>query len=144
MSILVVEDDEGVQLALATLLRDEGYDVETVSDGSAALRRLMEGPTPSLILLDLMMPQMDGVEFRARQLSDSRIANVPVIVMSARPDVDVTAERLAAADYLLKPMSFEDLLNAVQNTAITVVRTPGLPGRPRSLREAWSALHRDK
>ena len=142
MSILIVEDDEGVQQSLAALLRDEGYEVETVNDGTTALRRLTEGPPPSLILLDLMMPQMDGIEFRSRQLADSRIANVPVIVVSARADGRRTAERIGAADFLPKPMSFEALLHAVQNTAITVVTTDGLPGKPKSLDEAWRMLHR--
>jgi CheY-like chemotaxis protein len=143
LSILIVEDDEGVQEALANVLRDEGYDVELARDGSEALERLANGPPPSLILLDLMMPQMDGTEFRARQLSDSRIANIPVIVVSARPDAERMAQRLGAVDVLAKPMSFERLLHAVQNTAITVVTTVSLPGRPRSLLDAWRAL-RDK
>ncbi|MDB4970198.1 MAG: two-component response regulator [Myxococcales bacterium] len=141
MSILIVEDDEGVQESLATLLRMEGYDVETVSDGSAALRRLSDEPPPNLILLDLIMPHMDGVEFRSRQLADSRIANIPVIIVSACAEARGTAERLGAVDFLLKPMSFEALLLAVQNTAITVVTTQGIPGSPKSLREAWRALH---
>ena len=141
MSILIVEDDEGVQLTLTTLLREEGYEVEFASDGSEALSRLSEGPPPSLILLDLNLPRMDGVEFRSRQLADSRIANVPVIIVSARPDAQQTAKRLGAADVLPKPMSFRALLEAVQNTAITVVSAADLPGKPRSLREAWRALH---
>jgi CheY-like chemotaxis protein len=141
-TILIVDDDEGVQQSLANLLRDEGYQVETVNDGRAALHRLEAGPRPSVILLDLMMPLMDGIEFRSRQLSDSRIANIPIIVMSASPTARRTAERLAAADCLPKPMSFDDLIRAVQNSAITVVTTEGLPHKPRSLREAWRALRR--
>lgn len=144
MSILIVEDDDGVQQSLASLLRAEGYEVETVNDGTAALRRLSDGPPPSLILLDLMMPKMDGIEFRSRQLADSRIANVPVIVVSARPDGRKTAQRIGAADFLPKPMSFDALLQAVQNTAITVVTTQGLPGKPKSLDEAWRVLHRGR
>jgi CheY-like chemotaxis protein len=139
--ILIVEDDEGVQTSLANLLREEGYDVEIASDGVEALKRLAEGPPPSLILLDLMLPQMDGIEFRARQLADRQYATIPVVVVSARPDVREMASRLGAAGYLPKPMKFEALLEAVQNTAITVVTTADLPGRPKSLREAWRALH---
>ena len=140
MSILIVEDDEGVQEALANVLSEEGYEVEVARDGNEALQRLESGPAPSLILLDLMMPQMDGIEFRARQLANSRLANIPVIVVSARPDARSTAERLGAVDVLPKPMHFDALLHAVQNTAITVVRTADLPGKPKSLREAWRAL----
>jgi CheY-like chemotaxis protein len=122
LSILIVEDDAGVQLSLATLLREEGYDVDTASDGAEALLHLRAGPPPSLILLDLSLPEMDGVEFRTRQLADSRLANVPVIVLSARPDASKTAQRMGAADVLRKPMSFAALLRAIQNTAITAVR----------------------
>jgi DNA-binding response OmpR family regulator len=141
VSILIVEDDEGVQQTLMTLLREEGYDVEVAQDGAEALSLLSEGPPPSLILLDLNLPRMDGVEFRSRQLADSRIANVPVIVVSARPDARQTAQRIGAADVLPKPMSFRALLEAVQNTAITVVVPSAMPGKPRSLREAWRALN---
>src|SRR5262249_47802927 len=139
--ILIVEDDEGVQYALANLLREEGYDVETANDGVQALKRLADGPPPSLILLDLMLPEMDGIEFRARQLADRQYARIPVVVVSARPDVRETAARLGAAGDLPKPMGVEELLETVQNTAITVVPTADLPGKPRSLREAWRALH---
>ena len=121
MSILIVEDDEGVGPSIAHLLRDEGYDVEVAFNGRAALDRLRRDPLPSLILLDLMMPGMDGIEFRVRQLADARMAQVPVIVMSARPDVAELAKQLLVADFLPKPMNFEELLHVVQNRAVTVV-----------------------
>jgi CheY-like chemotaxis protein len=123
MSVLVIEDDDGVSLSVATLLRDEGYTVEVVNGGTAAMRRLESGPLPSLILLDLMMPDMDGIEFRRRQLADPRFAEIPVIILSARPDVGYQAARLRADDFLRKPMSFEALLHVVQNRAITAVGT---------------------
>ena len=139
MSILIVEDDDGVQQALANVLREEGYEVEVVSDGSAALRRLTEGPAPSLILLNLMMPQI-GTRSGAPARGQPRCRR-SVIVVSARPDGPSTARQIGAVDFLPKPMSFEALLIAVQNTAITVVTTTGLPGKPKSLREAWRVLH---
>jgi len=121
MSILIVEDDEGVGPSIASLLRDEGYDVAIATSGRTALDRLKNEPLPSLILLDLMMPEMDGIEFRVRQLADSRLASIPVIVLSARPDVAYQAKRLLVDDFLAKPMNFEELLHVVQNRAITVV-----------------------
>jgi CheY-like chemotaxis protein len=141
MSLLIVEDDAGVRDSLSNLLRDEGYEVVTANGGHDALRRLETGPLPSLILLDLMMPEMDGREFRARQLADPRIAGIPVVVVSARPDVRQAARYLGAAGFLAKPMSFQALLWTVQNTAITVVTTLAIRERPRNLREAWRALH---
>ena len=123
MSILIVEDDEGVRDTIAGILRDEGYTVETASNGAAALRRLGEHPAPSLILLDLMMPEMDGIDFRTRQQADPALRAIPVVIISARPDVARHAERMNADDFLQKPMSFEELLHVVQNRAITEVGT---------------------
>jgi len=123
MSILIVEDDDGVRDTIAGILRDEGYTVETASNGAAALRRLREQPAPSLILLDLMMPEMDGLDFRARQQADPALRSIPIVIISARPDVARHAERLHADDFLQKPMSFEELLHVVQNRAITEVGT---------------------
>lgn len=130
MSVLVIEDDDGVSLSVASLLRDEGYAVETAGGGTAALKRLECGPLPGLILLDLMMPDMDGIEFRQRQLADPRLRDIPTIILSARPDVGYQAARLHADDFLRKPMSFEALLHIVQNRTITSVgatddRIPG-------------------
>ena len=127
MSILVVEDDEAVCGALAVVLRQEGYEVEIASDGTEAMARLEAGPAPSLILLDLTMPRMDGIEFRERQLADRRLARIPVIVMSSRPDAKATARRIGAADAIAKPMQLDEVLHVVQNTAITVVTSSVLP-----------------
>jgi len=124
MSILIVEDDDGVRDTIAGILRDEGYTVETASHGAAALRRLGELPLPSLILLDLMMPGMDGIDFRTRQQADPALRGIPVVIISARPDVARQAERLHADAFLQKPMSFEELLHVVQNRAITEVGAP--------------------
>jgi CheY-like chemotaxis protein len=121
MSILIIEDDDGVGSSIAHLLRDEGYDVAIATNGRVALDRLQRDPLPSLILLDLMMPDMDGIEFRVRQLADARLASIPVIVISARPDIAAQAKQLLVDDCLAKPMNFEELLHVVQNRAITVV-----------------------
>ncbi len=121
MSILIVEDDDGVRDTLAAILRDEGYAVDTASNGEVALAEVAARPLPTLILLDLMMPHMDGMHFRARQLADPALRAVPVVVLSARPDVARQAAELHADDFLRKPMSFEELLHVVQNRAITEV-----------------------
>lgn len=121
MSILIIEDDEGVGPSLANLLRDEGYGVDIAVSGTEAFERLRQNPLPSLILLDLMMPGMDGIEFRQRQLADDRLARIPVVLVSARPDVALQAKQLLVEDYLPKPMNFDELLLTVQNRAITAV-----------------------
>lgn len=121
MSVLIIEDDDGVRDSLAAILREEGYFVEVVNDGAAALDRLQQRPLPTLILLDLMMPVVDGIDFRRRQLADPELRKIPVIIISARPDVARQAASLNADAFLQKPMSFEELLHIVQNRAITEV-----------------------
>ncbi len=106
--ILVVDDEASGRTALAALLRDEGYTVETAADGFKALPKLEEH-APDLLLTDLLMPGMDGLELmrRARAL-DPEIA---VVVMTASTAIDsaVAAMRQGAADYLAKPLHFGEL-----------------------------------
>lgn len=119
MAVLIIEDDDGVRESVAAILRDEGYAVELASSGEAAMARLERGPLPTLILLDLMMPEMDGIDFRRRQLADPTLSSIPVVVISARPDIARQAARLHVDAFLQKPMSFEELLHVVQNRATT-------------------------
>jgi CheY-like chemotaxis protein len=121
MSILIIEDDDGVRETIASILREEGYVVETASNGATALRLVAELPLPTLILLDLMMPVMDGIDFRTRQLADPALRAIPTVIISARPDVARRAAELNVDAFLQKPMSFEELLHVVQNRAITEV-----------------------
>ena len=124
MSMMVIEDDEGVRESIAVLLREEGHTVETASGGAEALRLLRQRPLPTLIVLDLMMPEMDGIDFRRAQLADPALRDIPVIIISARPDVAQQAAALGAEDFLQKPMSFAELLHVVQNRAVTQVGAP--------------------
>jgi CheY-like chemotaxis protein len=96
--------------ALVEALRLEGYDVDAAADGAQGLS-LARQHRPDVILLDLMMPIMSGWEFRAAQVGDPRIAEVPVIVMSAyHNDLDV-------AESLPKPFRLEDMLGAIHRHA---------------------------
>jgi CheY-like chemotaxis protein len=110
-NILLVEDDSDLADVIVEVLRMEGYRVAYASDGKAALELLREQELPDLILLDLMMPNMNGWEFREAQLRDMRIAKIPVVVLSA------TGERsrpIDAALVLRKPVTLETLLRAAQ------------------------------
>lgn len=119
MSVLIIDDDDGVRSSVGELLREEGWSVEAARDGAEALAWLRSHPAPSLILLDLAMPSMNGVEFRRQQLADPALAEIPVIVMSARPRARAEAAQLGADDCLAKPMHLEELLHVVQNRART-------------------------
>ena len=88
-TILVVDDERDIRESLGDLLREEGYDVIEAQNGVEALARLRENThvSPCVIVLDLMMPVMDGYQFRAEQLRDSALAGIPVVVVSAEGNV---------------------------------------------------------
>lgn len=110
--VLIVEDDADLREMMAQLLSLEGYRTQAVANGQEALSILRRGDRPDLILLDLMMPVMDGWEFRRRQMQDPQIADVPVVVLSA---LDPSrAVDLAGAAFLKKPLDFDRLLELVR------------------------------
>jgi signal transduction histidine kinase len=109
--ILIVEDDRQILSIVSLLLEDEGYEVLTASDGKQALARLREGPPPDLIILDLMLPTLDGWEFRTIQRADPSLANIPVLAVSA--DSSAKAAAIDATSFLRKPFGAEDLLARV-------------------------------
>jgi CheY-like chemotaxis protein len=111
--VLVVEDHLDMREMLALMLEGEGYAVDVASNGAEALERL-QAACPSVILLDLMMPVMNGDEFRRRQLADARYAHVPVICMTAAHDGKARAARLCVDRFFQKPVDFEELLTAVR------------------------------
>jgi len=109
-SILLIEDDRDLAEVIVEVLQTEGYRVIHAGDGRAALGLLAEGELPDLILLDLMMPNMNGWEFRAVQLHEPRLAKIPVVVLSATGE---RARPIDAARILRKPVTIETLLQAV-------------------------------
>jgi CheY-like chemotaxis protein len=112
--ILIVEDDFDIREALTQILEEEGYPVRGAANGKEALEVASSGPTPSLILLDLMMPVMNGWQFRVEQMQNPRLASVPVLVISADPHVQPKAATLGVAGLLKKPVSLDELLTAVK------------------------------
>jgi two-component system chemotaxis response regulator CheY len=113
--ILLVEDDDLTRDALTTLLEVAGYQVTSAADGREALDRLSEGEHPSVILLDLWMPVMDGRTFRKRQLQSPSLASIPVLLLSAEDNLARTAASLGAAGYFPKPISVEKVLKAIHS-----------------------------
>jgi two-component system chemotaxis response regulator CheY len=111
--VLVVEDAPDLQRIIEHALAPGGYEVVAVSDGEAALARLRGGLRPCVILLDLMMPGMDGYTFRNHQLNDPALSAVPVIVCSACTDLERHAAAVGATAYIEKPFTFRQLLRLV-------------------------------
>lgn len=115
--ILVVEDDRDVRDAVIDVLRDAGYGVVWAGDGEQAIQLLRTGVRPAAILLDLMMPGMDGFQFRTEQQRDPAVAGIPVILLSATRYVERDAAALGAAAMVAKPAATEDLLAAIERVA---------------------------
>ena len=108
--VLIVEDDADVAEALAMILEDAGYVPEIARDGAEGIERLRRGAPPALILLDLMMPVMDGCEFRREQLRMQEAASIPVVVLSADAQAARKAAEMGCAEYLGKPVDLDRLL----------------------------------
>src|SRR5215218_9707620 len=105
-TVLVVDDDPDVRALLEMCLALEGFDVLTASNGRHALLRLNE-IHPALILLDLMMPVMDGVEFRRQQREEPRLRDIPLVCLSARHAARKKANEPGFAAVHRKPLDFE-------------------------------------
>jgi CheY-like chemotaxis protein len=107
--VLVVDDDDASREAAVAFLESLGYRAVSAANGRQAFEVMRAGVRPSLILLDLVMPEMDGWAFRAEQRKDGELAGIPVIVYSAGSDPRADLESLEAAAVLLKPADGERL-----------------------------------
>lgn len=111
-TILIVEDDPILSESIAELLSDAGYAVAAAHNGADALQYLQTNPAPQLILLDLMMPVLDGFGFRRAQLRDRVLSRIPVIVLSAIWRNEQVYS-IGAADWFSKPADIDALLQAI-------------------------------
>jgi len=109
-SVLVVEDDMAIAVELAESLREEGFSVHVANNGAEAWQQLDEGFRPTVILLDLMMPVMDGWTLRRKLLAEPRLASIPVVVLSGASAWDA-AKVEQVDDVLSKPFDFRALLS---------------------------------
>lgn len=116
MRVLIVDDDREVLEALREVFGELGYGAVCATDGKEALGLLQRDPDIKLILLDLLMPGMDGYEFRKRQLADSHIACVPVVVFSGDAEARDRLRDAPPAAVMTKPIRFTDLLTVLELT----------------------------
>lgn len=115
--VLAVDDDYDVLLALQDVLEMEGYRVIPARSGQEALDLLRRGLRPAVILLDLMMPDVSGWEFRHQQQADGALASIPVVVVSGQGLSAREVAALGVAGYLKKPVDLEQLLSTVSRYA---------------------------
>ncbi len=113
--VFCVEDDSGIRELIVCALKSGGYDVEDFSDGKKFFRRLHQ-EQPDLILLDLMLPEEDGITILRRLKSESITANIPVIILSAKStEIDkVMGLENGADDYITKPFGVMEMLSRVK------------------------------
>jgi CheY-like chemotaxis protein len=110
-TVFIIEDDVDTRDMLAKFLELEGYHVELAANGRQALDAFQEGASACVIVLDLMMPVMDGWEFRRRQIEDARLKQIPTIVVSAAGRERL--KQINADAYLSKPVDMDELLERV-------------------------------
>jgi len=109
--VFIIEDDPDTREMLTSFLQLEGFRTDSAANGREALDRLHAGLHASLIVLDLMMPVMDGWQFRSEQLRDPRIAKIPTMVISAAGRDRIA--QIQADAYLAKPIDMDELLARV-------------------------------
>jgi DNA-binding response OmpR family regulator len=113
--VLVVDDDEDIRESLMEFLADRGYEPLGAGDGREALDKLRSpGVRPCVIILDLMMPIMDGRMFREEQLRSADLSSIPVVIVSALKDTADVARSLNVPNHLPKPLNLDALLQVVR------------------------------
>ena len=113
-SVLVVDDDDELRDTVTELLRLEGFDVSSASNGHEALEFLRSNPAPHVIVLDLMMPVMNGQQFRQAQLDAPAFAAIPVVLLTAVHNGRQQAEAMGVSDFFSKPVDFDVFIAALR------------------------------
>jgi CheY-like chemotaxis protein len=110
--VLLVDDDEDIRDTIRSLLQLRGFAVDTAADGLAGLERMRQGGAlPALVILDFMMPRMNGEEFRAAQLRDPALAGVPVVLLTGAGDA--TGATRLQVERIAKPIDLQVLFDTV-------------------------------
>ncbi len=113
--VLLIDDDLDISDAIQAILSEEGHNIVCAYNGREALDFLTSAPeVPSLILLDIMMPRMNGYEFRAEQLKDPRLKDIPTVVFSAAGRFD-EEEAYHFTEAIKKPLDLDRLLHLVKS-----------------------------
>lgn len=112
--ILIIEDDSAISLALQQVLSDIGHEVDLAINGKDGLDHLINRIPPDLIILDLSLPVMNGIEFRKHQLEIPYLASIPVLMISADACVKTRSRLANIQHYLRKPFELNELLEVME------------------------------
>jgi CheY-like chemotaxis protein len=123
--ILVVDDEPLIAMALEAALEDAGYRVATAANGRQGLERLAELPRPELVLLDMMMPVMNGPAMLAAMGADPELEAIPVVVLSSLPEEAIRARAQGVAAVLRKPYTVDQVLGAITQVLSKASRAEG-------------------
>ena len=123
-TILVVEDDQGIRDTMRDVLESEGYRVVTAVNGEDGLEKLREATKPCLVLLDMMMPVMNGREMLNIVLADDLLASTPVFFVSAIASAENTE---GAAGYLKKPIDLDILFKLINQHTVSYLASSSIP-----------------
>jgi CheY-like chemotaxis protein len=116
VTIMIVDDDPDIRELMKIFLEADGYRVDLAADGIGALEQLHAGAHPALILLDLMMPRMDGEQFM-KEIRGTRFAKIPIVVISGHSAVRRKTREFEAVSFLMKPVEFNELIKTVRRFA---------------------------
>jgi CheY-like chemotaxis protein len=135
--ILTVDDDEDTRHTLALVLESEGFETVHAKNGRVALdylQALSDELLPDLILLDYMMPVMNGVEFCQKKATNERLASIPVVMMTASGNLIKLMDRVdeEAEGYLTKPMDINSIINTIEHVIQPRQRTATIPSSSSS------------
>jgi CheY-like chemotaxis protein len=112
-TVLVVDDEALIVMALEAVLEDEGYRVVCASNGRQGLEKLAEEPRPDVVLLDMMMPVMNGAAMLRAMAEDPALSRIPVVVMSSLPEEALRHQAERAMAVVRKPYTADELLTAL-------------------------------
>jgi CheY-like chemotaxis protein len=115
-TVLIIDDDDDIRELMKIVLEGDGYRVNVAANGFDAFKQLETGSRPALILLDLMMPGMDGEEF-LRKMHASGFAKIPVVIMSGYSGGQKVSRELYGVSCLMKPVELDELLKTVRRMA---------------------------
>lgn len=121
--ITVVEDDESILDAVTQILENEGYEVDSVADGTQAIAH-MEKNVPNLLLMDIFLIGIDGRDVCLLLKKNKLLSNVPIILMSANNSLKTVGKNVCARDFISKPFSVHDLLTKISKNLIQTKMTP--------------------